>query len=1159
MQGFDYNIYRNVPMEFSPYDPPNVPDDFNPTGIYLRYFDIPDNWKNRKIFIHFEGVKSAYWLWLNGNYVGFDKGSMTSGEFDITPYINDGENQIIVKVVRWCDGSYLEDQDMWRFAGIYRDVYIYSSPNLRIQDLYVSTAMDDQYKDAFLNLQCMVRNDLPTSIQDHRLLAALSDHNGNEVTKFNSLLKNIDAGEIINVTLSEKIKDPEKWSAEKPYLYTLILELTDQNKETVHITEEKIGFREIEIKNRQLLVNGVPILLKGVNRHEHDPRLGRTMTRELIKKDMELMKQLNINAIRTSHYPNDPIFYDLADQYGFYICDEVNAECHYGETYLAGLTGWEDAFMDRTIRYVQRDKNHPSVVMWSMGNECGLAPIHYKMAEYVKKSDPTRPVYHQTNYPNGDAPFADIIGTRYPSPAMLDAIADTASRPVIMGEYAHAVGNSMGHFNQYWEKIHKYPVLQGGFIWDWVNQGIYDKLRATPDYSLYDHEAVIMGRTDIVEGKTGKAFSFSGLDDFIEITPHGILNITGDQLTVEAWIFPRGYNGSNAIITKGDHSFSLDQISRDSLSFSVYTRGGRYHSEVKSEVKALVPQNWNFRWHHVAGIYDGLAIKLFLNGKLIGEEATSGDINRSIHPITIGKNHERDAENQPGFISNSIFDDVRIYNKAITKDNLGHNSMPDASDKNLILWLKLDVQEENGEFLAYGATPSHSATMDGIIFSNRTFQPESYQAKISHSPVVFELKDPLKGDVLIKNKFHFTNLEEYTIEWNLIADTASIQGGSIKESILPQDQKSVSLPLKEITWEPGAEYRLILSLVLDQDTWWAEKGYELTFKEFPLPNKSDTKQVYLIPAGTVSYKSNESTLNIQGSDFTYEIDRKRGIISKITHLDMDMILNGPQLNVFRPWIVNEISHWTRAEFDEWYEWGLDSLVHEVENHTITVISPSQIDVLFTVLSTSFIDPTIQFLNHYNYSFHGTGDVIFDHIVIPNTEFPARRPRDDIHWIQKIGLQFKLDKAFKSITWYGKGPIETYPDRKEGAKTGIFTEEFNDIQMPYIIPQDFGNKTDVRWLFVEQKNEMGLAIFADHTFNISVNPYSNLGTTWYPYQLDRTSTVTLNVDHKVSGVGGTPITVRQTFRTYPQKYNYRLRLKPVDLTHENIMRLGKQKF
>jgi beta-galactosidase len=561
----------------------------------------------------------------------------------------------------------------------------------------------------------------------------------------------------------------------------------------------------------------------------------------------------------------------------------------------------------------------------------------------------------------------------------------------------------------------------------------------------------------------------------------------------------------------------------------------------------------------VAGIYDGNSIRLYLDGLQMALKKVSGNINRTIHPITIGKNHERDAENQPGFISNAVFDEIRIYNLAISPEDLGFHTVDNLNIDNLILWLKLDAIESKEEFLNYGATPSHSATMDGIIFSDRTFQPESWQVKISHAPVLFSIGEPFTGDILIKNKFHFTNLHECSVKWSLAQDTTMIQEGLIKVDIPPQEEKNISVPIEEIRWEPGAEYRLILSLLTNQDTWWAEKGYEITFKEFHLPNNADKISSDFSTTNKISYEKLEGKLRIKGEDFSYEIDINQGNISSVTYQNVEMILKGPEFNVFRPWIVNEISHWTRAEFDEWYEWGLDSLVHEVDDYMIKEISRGQIDISFTIISTSFIDRTIQFINHYNYSFYGTGDMILEHTVVPNTEFPARRPRDDIHWFQKIGLQFELSDAFEKVSWYGKGPIETYPDRKDGAKTGIYSEDFNSINMPYIIPQDFGNKTDVKWLFVEQLEGKGLAIFADNTCNISIDPYENLGTVWYPFQLKRKASVTLNVDHKVSGVGGTPITVRQPYRAYPKKYNYRLRFKPVNISENNLIQLGRQKF
>jgi len=549
MQGYDYYIYRNIPMEFSPYDPPNVPVEFNPTGCYIGEFVVPAGWNNRRIFLHFDGVKAAYWVWVNGEYVGFDKGSMTPSEYDITERVKPGKNKIAVKVVRWSDGSYLEDQDMWRFAGIYRRVYLFSVPDVYIRDFFVTTDLDDNYRDAMLDIKAIIKNSGETDIKKIVVAAKLFDAEQREVTLLTRGLKILEGGSEGKIHLQKSIDNPRKWSAEKPNLYTLVMELQNSAGQVLEIVEEKIGFRELEIKNAQLLVNGVPIMIKGVNRHEHDPVNGRTMSRELIEKDFKLMKELNINAIRTSHYPNDPIFYDLADQWGFYICDEVNSECHYGENFLAWQPGWENAFMDRTTRYVQRDKNHPCVFMWSMGNECGNAPVHYMMAAYVKEADPARFVYHQTNDPNGDSPFADICGTRYPNPSMLDAIGDTTQRPVILGEYAHSVGNAMGHFDEYWKRFYKYPSLQGGFIWDWVNQGLQVDLFTTTDQSRYHHTVALMGRPEHVKGKAGEAVLFSGLDDFVEVTPHKVLNITGNQLTLQTWIYPRGFNGSNVCLS----------------------------------------------------------------------------------------------------------------------------------------------------------------------------------------------------------------------------------------------------------------------------------------------------------------------------------------------------------------------------------------------------------------------------------------------------------------------------------------------------------------------------------------------------------------------------------------------------------------------------------
>jgi len=1142
MQGYGYNIYRNVPMEFAPYDPPCVPVEFNPTGYYIREFEIPVSWKDRKVVLHFDGVKAGYWVWINGTYTGFDKGSMTPAEFDISEYLVPGTNKIAVQVVRWSDGSYLEDQDMWRFAGIYRGVYLYAVPESHISDFFVRTSLDDTYTMATLGVDCFIENNRGDEAGKLKVKARLFDRNGNETATFSSPVKSNNSDNRQKITLSSEIGGPDLWSAEKPNLYTLVLTLENNQGAVLEAVEEKVGFRELEIRNSQLLVNGVPIVIKGVNRHEHDMLRGRTMSRELIEKDFKLMKELNINGIRTSHYPNDPLFYELADTWGFYICNEVNAECHYGQEFLAAQPGWEDAFMDRTRRYLQRDKNHPSVIMWSMGNECGLAPIHYQMADYVHAADPTRFVYHQTNTPNGDAPFADICGTRYPNPGMLDAIGDTTRRPVILGEYAHAVANSMGHFDEYWDRFYKYDRLQGGFIWDWVNQSILVDLVTTPDRTAYHNQAVLMGRPEQVKGHSGLAIQLSGLDDFVEVTPHSALELTGTALTLQTWIYPRGFNGSNTMISKGTHSFSLEQPHKDTISFSI-------HTDKPYRVSAVLPRNWNFNWHHVAAIYDGSAIAIFLDGKKLASSPARGKLKRTYYEVMVGKNHEGDHENTPGFISNAIFDEVMIHNIALEPGMLSCFREQPEMDAHLALWLSFEEQEILGKFRCYGATPYASATMDGIIFADRTYQPESWQVKHSHCPVKTEALDPENGKFLVHNRYHFTNLNELTTSWVLLEDGAVIREGELELDVQPLQKKEVALPIDLTNLSGTSEYLLRMEYRTGSDQPWAKAGYEIGFDEFDLGHGSGKPETAEMAIGDPLVVSEDGDgLMISGKGFRYTFDRSKGLLSQVHLGNTDLLLEGPQLKVSRPPIVNEISTWTRAEYATWYEWGLDSLVHEVESMDFEKINDNEVLLTLKTTSFTFMERALQFNNVFIYRVFSDGTLVLDHTVLCQLELPARRPSNDIPWIQKIGLELKLSPAMEQFQWFGKGPFETYPDRKTGARTGIYTTTTDSIRMPYVISQGFGNHTDVRWLEVLDRDGAGLRFESEGRMDFSIDPYANLKGSWYPYQLKRAGSVSLNLDHRVSGVGGTPITVRHPYRTYPDAYHYQVTIRPVN--HNN---------
>jgi beta-galactosidase len=409
----DHPVFRNIPSDIVPDDPPRVPRDVNPTGAYLRTFDLPADWAGDRVFLRFEGVTSNYLVWVNGGYVGYDQGGYTPAEFDITERLHPGRNRIAVQVHRWGSGAYLEDVDQWRYSGIFRDVWLYRTAQTRLRDAYLTTDLDAAYRDATLR----ARIDVAGAPGRFTVRGTLRDAKGRTVTTVSA------PAEVGQVTLTAPVSNPAKWSAEEPNLYTLVLQLLDADGRALHTTAQPVGFREVEVRDRQILVNGARILIKGTNRAETDPDTGRYVTREAQRDDVFLMKKLHLNAVRTSHYPSDPYLYDPADKHGLWVDDEVDIETHSHENCpsncLADRPEWQQAFADRFQAMVERDKNHPSVIFWDTGNEAGLGAAHYAMAAWADADEPTRLLYHQSNNPDGDDPFADVDGARDPTPARL--------------------------------------------------------------------------------------------------------------------------------------------------------------------------------------------------------------------------------------------------------------------------------------------------------------------------------------------------------------------------------------------------------------------------------------------------------------------------------------------------------------------------------------------------------------------------------------------------------------------------------------------------------------------------------------------------------------------------------------------------------------------
>ncbi|TAJ13766.1 DUF4981 domain-containing protein [Marinilabiliaceae bacterium JC017] len=506
MKGYGIPIYTNVVYPFTP-RPPFI-DRTNPVGSYIKEFELPENWKDQQIILHFGGVSSAFYCWLNGEYIGYSQDSRLPAEFDITKKVHRGKNRLAVQVFRWSDGSYLEDQDHWRMSGIHREVFIMAQPKTCINDFFVRTKLGDNYRQALVQIRPEISH----------LLESLPDNWCLEVDLFDAEQKSVLDSPIVEKVdrilreaypnrdnvyfglMECKVNEPHLWSDETPYLYTVVLTLRNNKGQVVESRSTRIGFREYDITpNGVFTVNGRAVKLRGVNRHDHSDTGGKTVTRDEMRRDVELMKQYNINAIRTSHYPNDPFVYELCDEYGLYVMDEANLETHGVNGLLSNDPSWNGAFMDRVIRMVERDKNHASIFSWSLGNESGCGPNHAAAAGWVKDFDPTRVLHYEgaqglpaaANYIKAGSPewqrnylstmanptdpyYVDVISRMYPSLAQLTSLINNKAikRPIIMCEYAHAMGNSMGNFKEYWDLVYANSNVAGGFIWDWIDQGI---------------------------------------------------------------------------------------------------------------------------------------------------------------------------------------------------------------------------------------------------------------------------------------------------------------------------------------------------------------------------------------------------------------------------------------------------------------------------------------------------------------------------------------------------------------------------------------------------------------------------------------------------------------------------------------------------------------
>ena len=938
IQGFGEPIIRNIQYVFSP-NPPYIDVD-NPVGTYRRTFTVPQNWQGREVLLHFGSISGYARIYVNGQQVGMTKASKTPAEFNVTNYLKKGENLLAVQVYRWHDGSYMEDQDFWRLSGIERDVFLTAYPQTTIWDFFLHAGLDDTYRHGQFRATVDLRSfNANATLQKGTLTLELKDAGGKTVLSAQKAYCISDIS--TTLTFEGTVRNVRKWSAEHPSLYDCILTLRANDDKQQTVVAHKVGFRRIEIKNTRLLVNGVPTYIKGVNRHEHNDSLGHTQTREIIMNDLRLIKQLNMNAVRTSHYPNHPLFYQLCDQYGIYVVDEANIETHgmgsvpyFKDTipHPAYRPEWYAAHVDRITRMVERDKNHPCIIGWSLGNECGNGIVFHDEYKRLKKYDPGRFVQFEQAWEDWNT---DIVCPMYPNMWKITEYRKSGKqRPFIMCEYAHAQGNSNGNFKDLWDIIYDSPNLQGGFIWDFMDQGF--KIKTEP-------------------------------------------------------------------------------------------RDGRTY--------------WTY------------------NGKM-------------------------------------------------------------GSYK----WL----EDKKGEL---------NTGTDGLISANGIPKPQAYEVKKVYQYIQFIAKDLGKGIISIKNRYDFTNLDEYAFMWEIYKNGEKISTGDFNVDLKPHEEKEIRLSLPVIP-EDGNEYFLNLYVHTRVATDLVPAGYEVAREQMQL-NKSSFFTSLPPCSGKLSYETKDNILSFQSGAVSGKIDLKKGIL-------FDYMINGkqpirqyPEPAFWRAPIDNDFGNKMPVLAGVWRTAHVNRYVKKV---TIGENNEKGLSVRVDwVLSDIQVPYTMEYLVRDNGTVIVTGS-----IDLTGTKLPE---------LPRFGMRMELHQPYENLTYYGRGPFENYIDRYSGAFIGRYEDKVENQFYWYIRPQETGNKTDVRWLTLLDSGGLGVKITGLQPISFSALHFSpedlDPGLTrklQHTIDIVPQKNIFLHVDLKQRGLGGDNswgMYPHNEYRLLDKKYTYSYMIELVE--------------
>ena len=1205
--GFDFPIYTNVQMPWqSKYDQnvqvPSTPVNYNPVGLYRKAFKVNDNMiqENGRVYISFQGVESAYYVYVNGKEVGYSEDSYRPHEFDITDYLNPKgeENLLAVEVHKFCDGTWMEDQDMIYDGGIFRDVYLRSTPDTHIYDYSVVTDLDENFVNANLDLSLKVKNTSSNDISGYKVDVKLFDENGTNVLENNEFsipVASIDSNKTLEVKGDKNVLSPKLWSAENPNLYTLVMTLKDNDGNQLESLSQQLGFREItftrsEVNNRTeyknittnyetMKINGQPLLLKGTNRHDTDPVYGKHVPKEVIEKDVQLMKEYNINAIRTSHYGNDEYLYYLADKYGLYMMGETNAECHalmnnqdtVGR-YLKPLT------MDRTNTSFQTLKNQTAVIIWSIGNEMaysrnGANNLYPEMVWYFKDRDNTRPLHSEGLGSDGGV---DVDSNMYPTVDTTWSKA-TKSMPYVLCEYSHAMGNAVGNLKEYWDGIRSSKNMIGAFVWDWVDQS---RLTDLPkQYSIKDQSSI--GATGTVYGSgkasdagngsiTGKSYDgYTIMKSENNTVYNRELSGSNASFTFEAIVKPASTNLNSVLLSKGDNQVALKtQSSGSGLEFFIVT-GGSWKS-----CTVAFPENWVGNWHQVVGTYDGSVLRIFIDGAEAGTRTESSAIDSTEAPVAVGYDTVR-GRNFDGVISMA-----RIYKDALTADEIKAQNSTDpaikADSEKVLLWIDYSKEisessnnvwdyyassdahqefyneEANGKFYGYGGdwgdTPNDGDFCNnGLISADRDVQPEIYEVKFQYQSFWFKANDKeiASRKVNVYNENNFKNLNEYALNWRLLEDGKVIDSGVMNDvNVAPKETKAITIPYsmpKQI--KAGAEYYLNISVNLKNDTLWAKAGHEISYKQFAVQTSVPKADNAISKEEVTVDNSNTSEISVAGKNFSFKIDKTTGLMKNYVFNGEVLIENGPTPNFWRAPISND-----NGNYDGTWK-------NANQNITVSGIDITKGEDGRTIITSDLI------LNNAKgakekiiYTINGTGEVTVN-LTVDATKTSMGR-------YLKVGSTMTLPENYENVTWYGNGPVESYQDRNTFSTVGVYENTVSDFFYPFLKTQDSGNLTGVKWISVNNKDKNNaLLVAGKNLLEASALHFTaqDLSNARHPYELGAPKKETiLSVDYISQGNGNKscgPDTLPQYRVNNDKAYSYEYTIIPYT-TDKSPMELSK---